>query len=66
MESELEQARRDVAEGRSLIAAQEDLIKSIQDKGKPTDNAEATLETLRRCQAMFEDHLKAISQKQTR
>jgi hypothetical protein len=65
MESELEQARRHVAEGRRLIAAQEDLIKSLKAQGKPTDNAEATLETFKRCQAMFEGHLKAISQSQT-
>jgi hypothetical protein len=60
MESELEQAKRQVAEGRRLIAAQEDMIKSLKAQGKPTRNAELNLETFKSCQARFEDHLKAI------
>jgi hypothetical protein len=66
MESELDQAKRHVTEGRRLIAAQEDLIKGLKALGKPTRNAELTLETFKRIQAIFEDHLKAITSKRTR
>jgi hypothetical protein len=65
MEKELDQAKRRVTEGRRLIAAQEDLIKSLKSRGSPTGNAEITLETFLRLQAAYEDHLKALTSKPT-
>ena len=65
MENELDQAKRRVTEGRRLIAAQEDLIKSLKTLGKPTRNAAITLETFLRLQAVYEDHLKALTSKRT-
>jgi hypothetical protein len=65
MESELEQTKRHVAGGRRLIAAQLDLIQSLKALGRPTHNAEVTLETFERIQAIYEDHLKALTSKRT-
>jgi hypothetical protein len=61
MDDQIEQAKRQVDEGRRLIAAQEDLIKSLKKLGKPTQNAEVTLETFLRLQAGYEDHLKNLT-----
>ena len=63
MENELEQVRRQVAEGRKLIAAQEDLIKLLKAQGKPTEGAEATLEMFRRSQATLENHLRSAEER---
>jgi hypothetical protein len=65
MEKELNQAKRRVTEGRRLIAAQEDLINSLKSLGSLTTNAEITLETFLRLQAVYEDHLKALTSKPT-
>ncbi|MBR0789979.1 hypothetical protein JQ631_12945 [Bradyrhizobium manausense] len=53
-------AERHVAEGRRILARQEELIDLLQARGYPTDCAKKVLDTMRDAQAIHEQDVERI------
>jgi hypothetical protein len=60
-ESTLVLAGRHVCEGRLIVARQKQLIARLKAAGRPTLNAEQTLQVFVTTLAIFEDHVKGLS-----
>jgi len=57
IETTLALARRHVQDGKCIVAAQKKIISEIKACGGDARGAEDLLDTFRRTQAIFEDHL---------
>ena len=56
----LAQADRHIADGKTLIARQKEIVRRIAERGQPTDWAEDTLHALESSLRAFEQHRETI------